>query len=126
MWFFYHEMMLSSQVFIRNCTALTPEQIMLFGGLSFRSSQKPATEETASNQLCGHTLLDDWIVVDSMCETTLNLLTAARLEINAAVVLKVMSPRKPLPEASQVIIDAVAETFNILDDRACTEYTDRN
>jgi ATP-dependent RNA helicase DHX36 len=125
-WFFYHEMMLSSQVFIRNCTAITPEQIMLFGGLSFKSLQKPATDESASNHLCGHTLLDDWIVVDSMSEMTLDLLTAARLEINAAVAFKVMSPRKPLPEASQEIIDAVAETFNILDDRACTEYTNRN
>lgn len=31
-WFMYKEMVLSSQMFIRECSAITPEQVMLFGG----------------------------------------------------------------------------------------------
>ena len=31
-WFLYKEMVLSSQVFLRDCSAVVPEQVMLFGG----------------------------------------------------------------------------------------------
>ena len=31
-WFLYREMVLSSQVFLRDCSAVTPEQVVLFGG----------------------------------------------------------------------------------------------
>ena len=31
-WFMYKEMVLSSQVFLRDCSAVTPEQLALFGG----------------------------------------------------------------------------------------------
>ena len=31
-WFLYREMVLSSQVFLRDCSAINPEQLVLFGG----------------------------------------------------------------------------------------------
>jgi hypothetical protein len=42
-WYFYHEMVLSSDVFLRGCTAMQPEQIMLFGGYSLDSPQLSAS-----------------------------------------------------------------------------------
>ena len=62
-------------------------------------------------------MLDDWIVVDSQCADTMDLLTDVRREIDAALALKVMSPRKPLPDASEDIVDAVGALFRILDER---------
>ena len=62
-------------------------------------------------------MLDDWIVVDSQCADTLDLMTDVRREIDAALAFKVMAPRKPLPEASEDIIDAVGAVFRILEER---------
>jgi ATP-dependent RNA helicase DHX36 len=42
-WYFYHEMVLSSEVFLRGCTAIQPEQVMLFGGYSMDSPQLSAS-----------------------------------------------------------------------------------
>jgi len=111
-WFFYREMCLSSQVFLRGCTALTPEQIMLFGGYSLETS----TNQQLSNSQVLTRVLDGWIIVEGSCENTLDLLSTARREINAALDLKVLNPRKPLPEVQQSIIDGVRECFDMLDD----------
>ena len=35
-WFLYKEMVLSSQVFLRDCSAVSPEQALLFGGSTLR------------------------------------------------------------------------------------------
>ena len=124
-WFLYKEMMLSSQVFLRDVTAMRPEQLMLLGGhdLSKRDfsgddassssesasppspphplldeSGQPIVEESTSeeeNIARPRTMLDDWIVVDSQCADTMDLLTDVRREIDAALALKVMSPRNP-------------------------------
>lgn len=117
-WFFYREMVLSSQVFIRGCTALTPEQILLFGGYSLESS--PSTnggymKDDTSNWTKEQKVLDDWIAVEGACDDTLNMLVAARREINAALDMKVMNPRVPLSENQQEIIDAVCYCFDVLD-----------
>eukprot|EP00957_Ditylum_brightwellii_P073750 5605096-Ditylum_brightwellii.AAC.1 len=114
-WFFYHEMVLSSQVFLRNCTSINPEQIMLFGGNSLKPLSLPGD---TTNKF----ILDDWIVVGSRCEDSLEFLSTIRREINAAIALKVMNPRKPLPESSDDIIEAVSHTFNILDERDKPQY----
>jgi ATP-dependent RNA helicase DHX36 len=100
-WFSYREMVLSSQVFLRGCTALTPEQILLFGGYSFDGNQR---------------LIDEWIMVEGQCADTLDVLSAARREINAALELTVMNPRKPLPEVQRLIVDAVCDCFDVLDE----------
>ena len=101
LWYSYKEIVLSSQVFLRGCTALTPEQILLFGGFIFDSDQK---------------VIDDWIIVEGQCADTLNVLSDARREINSALELTVMNPRKPLPEAQRSIIDAVCDCFDLLDE----------
>jgi HrpA-like RNA helicase len=95
-WIFYREMVLTSQVFLRSCTALTPEQMLLFGGYGLDSNQR---------------VLDDWIIIESSCDDTLNILTSARMELNAALELKVMEPKRPLPEKQQEIIDAICDCF---------------
>ena len=94
-------MVLSSQVFLRGCTSLSPEQIMLFGGYAYESTKRQ---------------LDDWAIVESQCDDTLDALSAARREINAALELTVTNPRKPLPYAQQSVIDAVCDCFDVLDE----------
>lgn len=134
-WFLYREMMLSSQVFLRDVTAMRPEQLMLFGGheLAKRNflgaDEIPKDQSVAAAQLMDEagqpikplenrrTMLDDWIVMDSTCADTMDLLTDVRREIDAALAFKVMAPRKPLPEASNDIVDAVSGVFRILEER---------
>lgn len=140
-WFLYHEMVLSSQVFLRGCTALEPEQIVLFGGYSLEN-QSGTNVSTAPKQQGGlgtmmnewisvegpdpyslvddqeHSIqdrvatLDDWIMVTGKSED-IGILSRARQEVHAALEMKVMDPRKPLPESSQYVIDAVC---NVLED----------
>ena len=131
-WFLYREMMLSSQVFLRDVTAMRPEQLMLFGGheLAKRDFMSTGADATSVPELLldeagepiqppenRRTVLDDWVVIDSSCADTMDLLTDVRREIDAALAFKVMAPRKPLPEASDAIVDAVSGIFRILDER---------
>lgn len=113
--FFYREMVLSSQVFLRGCTALSPEQILLFGGYALESKEVTSKESGTSNS-SGNELkvIDDWIVADSSCVDTLDLLACARREMAAALDLKVMDPRRPLPQTQQEIIDGVCYVFDVL------------
>lgn len=99
-WFSYREMVLSSQVFLRGCTALSPEQIMLFGGYEYDFTKRQ---------------LDDWAIIESQCDETLDALSAARHEINAALELCVINPRKPLPHSQRAIIDAICDCFDVLE-----------
>ena len=110
-WFLYHEIVHSSNVFIRNITKTTPEQIMLFGGLHLQ-----ITEDLDSNgPLCGQRVLDEWILVKSPCSETVELMEAVRDELKAALVLKAMSPRQELPETSQRVVDSIAKAFQVID-----------
>ena len=102
-------MVLSSQVFIRGCTALSPEQTLLFGGYNLSSDNNDGRK--------GQRVIDDWIIVEgAQCIDSVDVLANARREINAALDYKVMNPRKPLPEAQQVVIDALGECLDLLDD----------
>mmetsp|Transcript_33026 Transcript_33026/g.69511 ORF Transcript_33026/g.69511 Transcript_33026/m.69511 type:complete len:1352 (-) Transcript_33026:200-4255(-) len=105
-WYLYREMVLSSQVFLRDCTVMTPGQIALFGGYSMDSS----------DDLHSLDVLDDWIVAESSCDDTMSILTSARRDINAALEYKVMHPRNPLPNESQVVIDGICDMFDVLSD----------
>ena len=173
-WFLYKEMVLSSQVFLRDCSAVVPEQVMLFGGsklapapapapveerlaapveerlappadtlddevsdrLSDEGSSSPAADlpmlnadgTPASAPLAAATvdadadassmsILDDWIVVHSSCADTSELLVDVSRELDAALAHKVMSPRRRVPRASADIIDAVAATMHIVENR---------
>ena len=108
-WFLYREMVLSSQVFIRGCTALSPEQTLLFGGYELCGDNSDGGK--------GQRVIDDWIIVEGdQCIDSLDVLANARREINAALDLKVMKPRRPLPEAQQVVIDALGECLDLLDE----------
>jgi len=110
-WYLYREMVLSSQVFLRECTTMTPEQIVLFGGYSLDSfnNQHPASSYTHSLNV-----LNDWIVAESQCDDTLNVLISARRDINAALEYKAMHPRAHLPDESQVVIDSICDMFQVL------------
>jgi hypothetical protein len=112
-WFVYDEMVLSSQVFLRGCTALQPEQLILFGGYSLkhRESGNESSPVSAHNSV-----LDDWIIVEGSCQETIDLLSRARHEVNAALDTKVMHPRNQLADESQSVIDAVCNVLADLDD----------
>jgi hypothetical protein len=105
-------MVLSSQVFLRGCTALEPEQIVLFGGYSLNNPN--ISQSWKSGRDCVGTVLDDWIIVEGQCQDTIDLLSRARREVNTALDMKVMKPRSALPVVTQNIIDAVC---NVFDDR---------
>ena len=114
-WFFYREMVLSSQVFLRGCTALEPEQVLLFGGYGLE------TYETSDGRR--RRVLDDWITVESRCSDTLDALSRARSEINVALEMKIMNPRSPLPNSQQMIVDAVCDCFDVLDDESESDHS---
>lgn len=90
---------------------MTPEQIVLFGGYSLDSfnNQHPAGGYTHSLNV-----LDNWIVAESQCDDTLNVLISARRDINAALEYKAMHPRAHLPDESQVVIDSICDMFQVL------------
>lgn len=115
LWFFYREMVLSSQVFLRFCTALEPEQVLLFGGYGLKTSESDDGRRRRR-------VLDDWIIVEGRCSDTLDALSRARSEIDVALDMKVMNPRRPLPESQQTIIDAVCYSFGLLDDNSESDY----
>ena len=108
-WFLYDEMVLSSQVFLRGCTALEPEQILLFGGYSLNNPNISKSSTSVGD--CVETVLDDWIIVEGQCQDTIDLLSQARREVNTALDMKVMKPRNALPAVTQNIIDAVCNVF---------------
>jgi len=112
-WYLYREMVLSSQVFLRDCTTMTPEQLVLFGGYSLDSLKN---QHSASGYMHSINVLDNWIVAESQCDDTISVLTSARRDINAALEYKAMHPRAPLPEESQVVIDGICDMFHVLHD----------
>ena len=122
-WFVYRDMVHTSQAFVRDCSAVSPEQIVLFGGYSLsevdslKSGDKTADEQLGEADSEGKPLrvLDDWIILEGPSDYTINLLAAARLEIEEALQFKVMNPTKPLPPASQSVIDAVFQMYESLD-----------
>jgi len=154
-WFVYREMVLSSSVFLRDSTALSPEQVAMFAG--HQISFAPKIEETLNNgaqredgllnadgsvnasmdidmsfdgddmvpssrfdrSAAGRAkfLLDEWVFLDSNCEDTMDLLRDAREELNMALNWRVMYPRKPPPESSEEIVDAIAQMLRIVDER---------
>jgi HrpA-like RNA helicase len=105
-WFLYREMIQSSQVFLRGCTAIQTEQIALFGGNVLKTV---GTVDGMKSKDLPLRVLDDWILLDGPCQESLELLVKARGEIQDALQLKVMEPRAPLPESSQKILDAVCQ-----------------
>lgn len=115
-WFLYQEMVLSSQVFLRGCTALEPEQVFLFGGYLFidknnNSNTGDGSAEFQKGGTAAPIVLDDWIIVESQCQETINALSQARRELNVALDTKVMQPRKEFPTRTQYIIDTVSNLF---------------
>ena len=62
-------------------------------------------------------LLDEWVFLGSNCEDTMDLLRDAREELNMALNWRVMYPRKPPPESSEEIVDAIALMLRIVDER---------
>jgi HrpA-like RNA helicase len=105
-WYLYREMVLSSGVFIRDCSSIRPEQLLLFGGYSL----------TLSGGARPVHVLDDWIVTESKCKDTISLLTTARKDITAALEHKAMYPRLPLPLELQGAIDSICDMFEVLDE----------
>ena len=102
-------------MFLRFCTALEPEHVLLFGGYGLKTSESDDGRRRRR-------VLDDWIIVEGRCSDTLDALSRARSEIDVALDMKVMNPRRPLPESQQTIIDAVCYSFGLLDDNSESDY----
>lgn len=110
-WFLYREMILSSQVFLRGCTAIEPEQMALFGGYALETRHSPDTINHGKPIY----VLDDWILLDGPCYETIDLLYRTRQEIDTALELKVLEPGQELPDSSRDILDAVFDLYQWLD-----------
>ena len=158
-WFLYREMVLSSQVFLRDCSAVNPEQLVLFGGTKMApppevafsppaprdpdaldatpsgahaedqhsdqhsdpQSAGPQSSANApialANEPIGAAVLDDWILVRSTCADTSELLVDVRRELYAALAHKAMAPRRELSDEQLALVDAVAATLHIVENR---------
>jgi len=154
-WFVYREMVLSSSVFLRDSTALSPEQVAMFAGHQISFAPKieedqndgagrdggllnadgsvnvtmdidmpfdgedvvPSSRFDRSAAGRAKFLLDEWVFLGSNCEDTMDLLRDAREELNMALNWRVMYPRKPPPESSEEIVDAIALMLRIVDER---------
>ena len=175
-WFLYREMVLSSQVFLRDCSAVNPEQLVLFGGTKMApppevafsppvpapargdaapsgghdvagafelppegtlnpangvSAEAPSVQPSdhqstpqssaslgpSSSEPIGAAVLDDWILVRSTCADTSELLVDVRRELYAALAHKAMSPRRELSASQLALVDAVAATLHIVENR---------
>ena len=68
-------------------------------------------------------VIDDWIVVDSSCDDTMAILSSARNDIQAALVLKAMYPRKPLPEDTQRVTESICDMFEVLNEECSKEQS---
>lgn len=115
-WYLYREMVLSSQVFLRECSAMQPEQLLLFGGYTMNTINSDIMRPLH--------VIDDWIVAESACEDTIQVLTAARQDVNAALEFKVMHPRHPLPFEQQDAIDSICDMFDYMNANANDEGFD--
>ena len=62
-------------------------------------------------------MLDDWILVRSTCADTSELLVDVRRELYAALAHKAMSPRRELSASQLALVDAVAATLHIVENR---------
>lgn len=105
-WYLYREMVLSSQIFIRDATSMDPSQILLFGGYS----HEPVKNDLGNSRMRG--VLDDWIVVEGSCSESVDYLIRAREDINMALERKVMFPKASLPEDTQEILDIVCDVLD--------------
>ena len=107
---------LQARLFRRRRVVLFRERIPSFTTAPplLDESGQPIVEESTSeeeNIARPRTMLDDWIVVDSQCADTMDLLTDVRREIDAALALKVMSPRKPSPTPAKTSSTPSALSF---------------
>jgi hypothetical protein len=59
-------------------------------------------------------MLDDWIVVESVCDHTVGLLASVREEIEAALVLKSIDPAGALPPRSERILATTVKVMKTL------------
>jgi len=112
-WYLYREMVLSSQIFLRDATAMEPEQIILFGGYNVEEVESAPGASSSSVQ----GVLDDWIVVESRSKETVDLLIRARRDIEMVLQQKVMNPRAQIAAESQDILDVVCDVLDPFPDK---------
>jgi len=106
-------MVLSSQIFLRDATAMEPEQIILFGGYNVEEVESAPGASSSSVQ----GVLDDWIVVESRSKETVDLLIRARRDIEMVLQQKVMNPRAQIAAESQDILDVVCDVLDPFPDK---------
>mmetsp|Transcript_2779 Transcript_2779/g.6054 ORF Transcript_2779/g.6054 Transcript_2779/m.6054 type:complete len:1428 (+) Transcript_2779:632-4915(+) len=110
-WYLYQEMVLSSQVFLRDATGIDPEQILLFGGYNV----DPVVEgnnnaSTSSSRVRG--ILDNWIIIEGSCANSINYLISSRESIDLALERKLMFPKADMPEDIQQILNGVSDLLD--------------
>jgi len=65
-WYWYREMVRTSQVFLRGCCSLLPEQILLFGGTHLDVKVSSSSNSSSINNPSNiRGILDGWIIVEA-------------------------------------------------------------
>jgi len=118
----YREKVLTSQLFLRGCSALSPEQILLFGGYDLKQyggvddcdNDGNGNGDTSKNgykhQIRG--VLDGWIAVEGRnSEKTIDLFLRARENIEMIFERKIMYPNR---QNDDRFIAGVRELFDSL------------
>ena len=114
-WYLYRDKVLTSQLFLRSCSAMTPEQILLFGGYNLDTTILEPTndyilaeegsssdDEDSSPSLSSSSsssngrirgILDGWIAIESNnAENSVDLLIRARENLDMIFERKIMFP----------------------------------
>ena len=150
-WFLYREMVLSSQVFLRDCSAVSPEQLVLFGGTkmapppevafgapvpappsrrrpaesssdqhSDQSGRRPnrrrprsASRTNPSERRCS--TIGSWF--DRRALTPASCSWTSGASFTRRWRTKAMAPRRELGASQLALVDAVAATLHIVDNR---------
>ena len=85
-WYSYHTKLHTSDVFIKDCSSVLPEQILMFGG-NHLDTTKSLSIENCDNV---RGIMDEWIIVQNSDEENINLLLRTREIIKALLERKLL------------------------------------
>jgi hypothetical protein len=117
-WYSFHRKVQTSGVFLRGCSSVLPEQILLFGGSHLnRSATTTSSASSQGRRIKG--ILDGWIAIDGVNEENVDLLIRARNAIETILERKLLNlsvnPKKYCTENDNLVIDGLRRFLDELD-----------
>lgn len=130
-WYSYRNLVQTSDVFLRDCSSMLPEQILLFGGSTLEKAAAATTTDANHDQnLRG--ILDEWIAIESSSEEgedNVHLLIRARETIEAILERKLLHLSSKHPQRSKdqhdFFLDGIRRFFDDLESGRIPEHEPR-